>query len=40
MGYEQEFITARKAYRAKIKDIEPSWTLTTVIEEERPRMLV
>jgi hypothetical protein len=39
MGYEQQFIAARKAYHAKIKDMAPSRVLVTFIDEEKPKML-
>ena len=39
MGYEQQFIAARKAYQTKIKDMAPSRVLSTFIEEEKPKML-
>jgi hypothetical protein len=39
LAYEQQFIAARKAYQTKIKDMAPSRTLTTFIEEEKPKIL-
>ena len=39
MGYEQDFLTACKAYLNKIKDREPSERLIDVIEEEKHKVL-
>jgi hypothetical protein len=39
VGYEQDFLTARKAYLHKIKDSKPSETLLDVIDEEKPKVL-
>lgn len=39
MAYEQEFLTARKAYLNKIKDKKPSETLLDVIDEDKPKVL-
>jgi hypothetical protein len=39
MGYEQDFLTARKAYLNRIKDRKPSERLIDVIEEEKPKVL-
>ena len=39
MGYEQQFIAARKVYQTKIKDMAPSRVLATFIDEEKPKML-
>ena len=39
MGYEQNFLAARKNYLTKIKSFKPSEKLTHLIEEEKPKVL-